>query len=421
MQFDALWVCGLDAARWPPPAAPDPFLPRSLQLRHGVPRASAELAAQEARGTLERLLASAGQVILSVPEVDDDAPLLPSPLLAGIASAASPAGWREPGVAAALYAHRPPAETLVDAQLPPITADESRRGGARLLELQAACPFRAQAELRLGARALEEPALGVGAAERGDLVHQALAGLWRELGDQATLLRHDEATVVAAVRRAVAAALEEARRSADELLSHLLVLESGWLEARVLEMIDADRARPPFTIQSIEEGCTAHIGVLSLELRPDRVDRLADGSLAVIDYKTGANADVRAWLDERPRLPQLPAYVQALGPARVGAVAFARVRSGDTGYTGVVRAAEQFPGLKVPGAKGGPRGFDSWAALLAEWQRRLEALAAEYAAGLARLAPDPPRACEYCHLASLCRIAETNAATSAGEEEGGHE
>ena len=67
----------------------------------------------------------------------------------------------------------------MDAELPPINADEAQRGGARLLELQAACPFRAQAELRLGARALEEPGVGVDAAERGDLIHRALAVLWQ--------------------------------------------------------------------------------------------------------------------------------------------------------------------------------------------------------------------------------------------------
>ena len=37
---------------------------------------------------------------------------------------------------------------------------------------------------------------------------------------------------------------------------------------------------------------------------------------------------------------------------------------------------------------------------------------AEYVAGDARLAPDPPRACEYCHLGALCRIAQTRAAAS---------
>jgi probable DNA repair protein len=415
MRFDALWVCGLDAARWPPPTTPDPFLPRLAQLSQRMPRASAEIAAQDAQATLQRLLASAAEVMLSVAEIEDDAPLLPSPLLDGIEMLAAPAQWPESRLAEALYTDRPEVEALVDAELPPINADEAQRGGARLLELQAACPFRAQAELRLGARALEEPGVGVDAAERGDLIHRALAVLWQELGDQQALNALDPSGVVVAVRRAVATALDEARRSADDLMRHLLDLEADWLAARVLEMIDVDRARAPFVVEAVEAPRKARLGALTLDLRLDRVDRLADGSLAVIDYKTGANAEIRAWLDERPKLPQMPAYVQALGPEQVGAVAFARVRSGDTGYVGLARTAAPFPGLKVPGTRGWPRDYDSWPQLLAAWQRRLEALAAEYAAGDARLAPDPPQACEYCHLGALCRIAETGAAKP-GEE-----
>lgn len=417
MRFDALWVSGLDASRWPPPATPDPFLPRGEQLRRGLPRASAEVAAREARQTLGRLLASAPEVILSVPDTEDEAPLLPSPLLQGVAMVEDLPRWPSPPLAAARHAARPALEALVDGHLPPVSAEEATRGGARLLELQSACPFRAQAEVRLGARALEEPAIGLDAAERGDLVHAALARLWEELGEQAALLKLDDGGVLAAVRRAVEAALAEARLSADPVLAQLLDLEAQWLEARVLEMLEADRARTPFAVAGVEQSCMARIGALSLQMRLDRVDRLADGSLAVIDYKTGSNAEVRSWLDERPRLPQLPAYVAALGPSNVGAVAFARLRSGDTGYVGVARDAEGFPGLKVPGAKGGPKGFESWQQLLDAWAQRLETLANEYACGDARLAPDPPRACQYCHLGMLCRIRET-APGAAGEEAG---
>ena len=406
MRFDALWVCGLDASTWPQPSSPDPFLPRHLQVRHGLPRASAALAADESRRLFERLLASAPEVVLSVPELEREAPILPSPLLAGIADLGQPALWSEPRVAMAAYAERPPLERVGDDRMPAVKGAAIERGGARLLELQAACPFRAQAEFRLGARALDEPAVGVDAADRGNLVHAALAHLWRELGDQSTLAALDAAGRRAAARRAVAAALAKVRSSADELLKHLLDLEAAWLEARLLDMIEVDLGRAPFAVESVEAACTARIGPLTLELRPDRIDRLADGSLAVIDYKTGGNAELAAWLDERPRLPQLPAYVQAVGSTRVGAVAFARVRSGDTRYEGVSRGEGTFPGLRVPGSRGGVRGFDSWDSLIVEWQRRIEALAGEYAAGEARLAPDPPRACEYCHLGALCRIAE---------------
>jgi probable DNA repair protein len=415
MRFDGLWVCGMDAGRWPPPAAPDPFLPRAVQLRHGLPRASANLAAQEARAMLDRLVESAGEVVLSVAEVEDDAPVLPSPLLVSIAAGEAPARWPEPALPWLLFAHRPPLDSLREPGMPVVTPEESRRGGARLLELQSACPFRAQAEFRLGARALDEPAMGVGAAERGELLHAALAQLWDAWGRQAALLALDEAEVRAAVARAVATVLEGARASADEVLRHLLVLEADWLEARMLDLTAADRARPPFVIESLERSCTARIGGLTLELRPDRVDRLADGSLAVIDYKTGANAEAKSWLGERPRLPQLPAYVQALGAAQVGAVAFARMRSGDTRFAGLARDAGLFPGLEVPGTKGGPRDAGSWEQLLEDWQRRLEALALEYAGGETSLAVDPRRACEHCHLQALCRIGESGAAAAEDE------
>jgi hypothetical protein len=220
------------------------------------------------------------------------------------------------------------------------------------------------------------------------------------------------------VQRAVARALAETDRTAGALMRRLHELEANWLEARLLAMLEADAARPPFAVAGIEATRMAHIGPLSLEMRPDRVDRLADGSLAVIDYKTGASAEVKAWRDERPSLPQLPAYVLALGAERVGAVAFARVRSDAGGYVGLAREAGIFEGLRHPGGKGWPREFADWNELLGAWRRRLATLAEEYAAGDARLAPDPARACEYCHLGALCRIAATDADVDADAEDG---
>ena len=179
-------------------------------------------------------------------------------------------------------------------------------------------------------------------------------------------------------------------------------------------MLEVDRARAPFIVEAVEAPRKARFGALTLDLRLDRVDRLADGSLAVIDYKTGANAEIRAWLDERPKLPRCRPTCRQLGPEQVGAVAFARLRSGDTGYVGVARADDAFPGLKVPGTRGWPRDYDRVSNCSAAWQRRLEALAAEYAAGDATGA-GTGQACEYCHLGALCRIAETSA-VKPGEE-----
>jgi probable DNA repair protein len=407
MSFDGLWACGLDTSQWPAPVPPDPFLPREWQARQRVPGANAEIAAEAARRLLERLRRSADEVILSVPQFEDEAPLLPSALLADVPREGLVEQWHVPAIASAVFAARPGLETLVDATMPPVPLADSSRGGARLLELQAACPFRAQAELRLGARLLEEPELGVAATERGDLVHNVLARIWRALVDQQALRRLSTEALRAAIRSAIAAETEAAQESAQGVMRHLLGLEAAWLEARVAELLAADLERPAFTVEEVENDHAIGIGGLTLALRIDRVDRLEDGSLAVIDYKTGADADVRAWLDERPKLPQLPLYAETVGPDRVAAIVFGRVRTGDTGYRGLARDEGSFPPLKSPGARGWPREFASWDELLLAWRRLLTALAVEHVAGDARLAPDPVHACTWCHLAGLCRIGET--------------
>jgi len=196
-------------------------------------------------------------------------------------------------------------------------------------------------------------------------------------------------------------------------MRYLLEIEGEWLEARIAELLAADLERPQFTIEGVEEQHSISIGGMTLALRIDRVDRLDDGSIAVIDYKTGADAEPDAWLGERPRLPQLPLYAEALGMDRVSAVAFGRVRTGDTGYCGLTRDSAVFPNLKSPSGRGWPKEHASWQELLQAWRRRLTTLATEHVQGDARLAPDPAHACKYCHLAALCRIGETRLSAAA--------
>ncbi len=66
--------------------------------------------------------------------------------------------------------------------------DAAVHGGVRVLELQAACGFRAFAEQRLWSSELEDRGLGLDAKESGTAVHAALECFWREVGSQAALL-----------------------------------------------------------------------------------------------------------------------------------------------------------------------------------------------------------------------------------------
>jgi probable DNA repair protein len=405
MSFDGLWLTGMEAADWPSAAAPDPFLPRAWQIRAGMPGSSPELAYERARRRFARLVQSADETVASVARFDDDAPVLASALLTGVARRDVAPAWSHPSLAAGIHAARPTLEVAVDARLPP-PRTRPARGGARLLELQSACPFRAGAEYRLHARALEDPDPGLSPAERGKLVHGVLARLWQMLRDQAGLAALHPTALDDAVVAVIASELAHLRRGASQLRAQLLDVEAQWLRERLHELFDAERARRPFAVLDLEAERSVALGALALSIKVDRVDRLEDGSLAIIDYKTGRDASTGGWFGDRPRQPQLPLYLQAFGGKDVAALAYARVRTGESGYVGLARDVQAFGGIGTVGGDG-PRGFDSWEQLLAFWRTRLSALADEYLSGDMRLAPDPAVACRHCHLATLCRIDDT--------------
>jgi probable DNA repair protein len=420
MHFDAVWVCGLDAARWPSPANPDPFLPRDWQARQGVPAATAELCEQQARRTLQRLLAAAANAICSVPRFEDEAPLLPSALVASLPRLDTLSLWTGAQASMAQFAARPVLDTLLDGSLPAFAQHEVVKGGSRLLELQAACPFRAAVELRLGGVELEHPEAGIAATERGKLAHAVLQAVWGQVREQSALLAMTAEQRAALVRMHVQAALLPLRAAADEVGTRLLQLEERWLVARVLELLQHDAGRAPFTVEFIEDPRVIDVGGVQTRIVLDRVDRLADGTFAVIDYKTGTNAKPAAWMGERPELPQLPLYARAIGQDRVSAVAFGIVSKGNTEYRGFARDATVFPPLKPFDAAKAPfKDYANWGDLLQAWNRRLESLAREHAQGDARLAPNPARACRHCHLSGVCRSAQALQDAEEGDDAAG--
>jgi RecB family exonuclease len=291
--------------------------------------------------------------------------------------------------------------------LPAFSTHAVVRGGAHLLELQAACPFRAAVELRLGGVALQDPVTGIAATERGRLAHAVMEAFWLEVRTQSALLALSPEARLERVREHVRTTLAPLCAEADAVGAQLLALERRWLEVRVLELLEQDAARTPFAVEHIEALREVDVGGVQARIVLDRVDRLADGSCAVIDYKTGPSAKPAAWMGERPELPQLPLYVHAIGREQVSAVAFGIVCTGSTEYRGYARDSTVFPGLKVFDSGKVPfKEYAGWDELLQSWQRRLESIAREHAVGDARLAPNPTRACRYCHLPGVCRSAQ---------------
>lgn len=436
--FDRLWLMGLHDEVWPAPPRPNPFLPIALQREHGVAHASPARELAFTRQLMARLCASADEVILSYPVRDADRVLRPSPLLNSVkakARAPDAVPGCETGVS---YAQRLLAaggcEQCADRCGPAVDgrdldgaagkdqaaaaftdplhdqAPEHGRspasGGTRIFAYQAACPFRAFAQLRLGATPLEEPEPGLDPRARGIVLHTALEYLWQSLGDQASLLGADEAGVRAQVDAAVEQALAQmARKRPQTFTERFTQLERDRLNALLLNWLEYERARKPFRVLRQEQERSLTLGGVTARMKIDRIDRLEDDSLAIIDYKTG-QPRVADWLGERPEDPQLPLYVLS-EQAPVGAVVFAQVSADRMGFKGLSVQADALPGVDTLARSRATTDYTDWPDLLAHWRATLTNLGEAFVAGAAEVDPKSyPQTCRLCPLPTLCRISE---------------
>lgn len=400
--FDHLWVAGLHDGAWPGPANPNPFLPIGLQKGKGMPRCSPERELEFAVRITRRLLGSAADLVLSHPLREGDRELGPSPLVAGVRRADPDeiGRWAGPPAEEVIRALRV-IETLVDETAPPLIEQAWQRGGTRVFQLQSACPFRAFAELRLGAEELESPLPGLDPAARGTLVHAVLEETWRELKTHAALCSRPDIDEV--VARSVDRAIERFERERP-LPARFAALERQRLRGLAAEWLEVDREREPFEVIEPEEEKFAETGGVRFRVKIDRVDRLADGREMIVDYKTGITTP-RSWESDRPEEPQLPLY-GTIHEKPLAGVLYARVRAGDLRFVGLVdddvtlRGCEQIDlGAQV----------DRWRAVLAR-------IGGEFREGRAEVDPrDGDRTCRYCPLPSLCRVSECPATGLDGE------
>ena len=420
--FDALWVLGLHEGAFPTPPRPNPFIPLSLQSRLRMPHADALREGDFAARVSRRLFAAAPQVILSWPCQIDGGSQRPSPLLRDLSAAAlPPMVSAEP--ARVISTDSILMETLCDVKATPLTTHKPFAGGTGIIKDQALCPFRAFAHHRLRARALDTPDIGLDEMARGSLIHVALEKFWQEVRSQAALLTlsADELTsCLQACAEQALARLERERRC--DIPSRQRQLELVRLIALAREWLTEELERTPFELVEIEKKHVETLGRLTITTRVDRIDRLADGRLAVIDYKTGT-AQVTRWSDERLTEPQLPIYCVGIGAETVGAVLFAVIRNRrkERGFRGLAATQGLWPAQEKALQKLlEERGWVDFNDLCAHWRSVLTTLGDAFAEGVATVDPvEQRKTCQYCDLVPLCRILESRPTTGTGEGDNG--
>ena len=397
------WVLGLSDEVLPATPRPNPLLPLAVLREAGAPRATPERERQWASELYESLCRCAPELIVSYPAMEGERALRPAPLIATLPETP----WEAPSLPEPDVLQL---DEIDDSRGLPLDGDRPSTGGLDVLETQARNPLWAYVRHRLGARGLENYADVATSSARGRFLHAALELLWAMLPDQDSLC-------AAQIDKKLDALIDSAvAQAADTLLNEwpeaLRELECERARAVLLTWLDLESRRTPFAIEGIERKVGWQRGPLTLTLRLDRLDRLADGRLMVIDYKTGSRLPNPAsdWTRTRPVGLQLPFYASVLGTQADSPVSglmlaqiharnalVAGVADGDVGVEGVADYSEwpAFEGL-------------GWEGVLARWKAAVEALADDYAAGVADNMALRHDDLKYCDALPFLRLEEND-------------
>ncbi|HSR63034.1 MAG TPA: PD-(D/E)XK nuclease family protein [Gammaproteobacteria bacterium] len=410
MQFDHLWITGLSEESWPPPTETDPFIPLQLQRDERIPGSSPETRLADASRLLDGLIASSPEVVLGYPKLENDRPLRPAPVVRKYPWLPTDEITVIEEYAAMIHAVSS-LETIRDASGPPLEDTGRHRGGTGLFRDQAACPFRAFARHRLVAEGLEISDIGLDAPDRGTIVHHLLELFWNRVGSQEALQFLSGDQIDAVIREIAEACVDKYRKRFPLTMSgRFAALETERLQILMAELLEQEKQRQPFRVLACEQEQSFHFGDFDLTFRTDRVDELEDGRRVIIDYKTGSSKPSEAaWLSSRPDEPQLPLYaINSEGV--IGAVVFAWVRRGNTGFRGLSVEPDMLPGVKtLAETKHFKEEVPHWDDLMAKWRATLSALAHDFKQGHALVDPKSADSCNYCDLHALCRIHELKA------------
>lgn len=332
MEFDYLWVAGLDASRWPSSGQPMALVSRHLQRTHAMPDASPQDSLQYSRRVLKRLVESAPAVHLSWASAEQDTAQLPSPLLEEL-SAQPVTAYDDPYWYADTLLDRAGVDTIADDPVPPVNGVEQVAGGAYTVHRQTVEPFAAFAYGRLGLRELRRFEEGLSPSLRGNLLHETLYQLMRQRPSQADIVGWSDQDTIERIDAAITAGFSDSLRHADAILRRLFALERVRLRTVITQFLTLEKTRPEFSIEQVEERIEFEFAGVQLTLRADRIDRLSDGALLIIDYKTGLVKNLLS-RDGSPVDLQVVVYAAALAE-EVGALALFNIGSRAILYKGV--------------------------------------------------------------------------------------
>ncbi len=317
---DVAVLGGLVEGVWPAPAEPGPWLSRPMRKAAGLPAPEAEIAASA--HDFSSLAAACGTVVLAAPARRERAPAVPARWLTRLNALLEGAGMALPVHAAASWAAQLDAPTERIARprpqpRPPAAARPTTLSISDVTTLLAD-PYAIYARRILRIRELASLDEESDQSQFGDIVHAGLASFF---ADPAHMAAPNGAHILA---RALQKAMHDTKPRA--------ALEPWWaarLERIAVWIFKAEQERrasfgAPLAIALEQPAEMSLMDGFVLKGRVDRIERRADGQIAIMDYKTGvppSATDVAAGTAPQLPLEAVMAEAGAFGPGLAGAVA----------------------------------------------------------------------------------------------------
>lgn len=306
-KWDGLWMLSFTDNVLPAVDRINPFLSPEILRKAGIPHSTADYELKWTEEIISELCHFTSEVIVSYPLTDGEQKLFLSPLVSKKTN-------KQRSITRNSNLPLSMTESLIDDQGPGLDSETlSQPGGIDILEIQARNPLWAFVKYRLGGRVMNRYTTRTTIDCRGKFLHRALEILWNVLGSQTQLLHFfKEKKIEMLIKKTV---LQSAHEVLADYSDTMIELESTRAETLLKKWLDLETQRASFTIEDTEVRCIWSSSTsLALKLRLDRIDRLQDGSLMVVDYKTGATIpDIEtSWFRARPINLQIPFYACVL-------------------------------------------------------------------------------------------------------------
>ncbi|MBW2631243.1 MAG: PD-(D/E)XK nuclease family protein [Deltaproteobacteria bacterium] len=425
LDFDKLYVLGMDDRSLPQPARPLPFLDSAE--RKLVQGGTTESQYEFAKSAFDHLMSLAPDITLLRAEQEELKPLTPSPFWPGNEEKKSTDIWNVPdpawlraGWLRSAYdglnervVLEPPEDPLLDPDIIPETVSVSR------FQKAVTCPYLFFVESILKIEPLEKIEPDASPREKGDRIHRTLALFTQRLRERGMDMNSEKALTL--LLECVDKVLRDVADNPHwEVERRRWIGTDGDSEGGILiEWLDREIERGLEGWRCIaEESAFEKLEIeglpFSLKGRIDRIDFSEDTGIILWDYKTGKSptaADIVKHLKE----PQLVIYLLALLKGKIpGLEAYIGSHAAlSAGYIQLKSAGD----IRLSPVKGIESSLD-------EWTMAMSRLGDMLGSGDFRAGPFPvsnvsdrEKPCEECPFITMCRMGIRDQRSETGDPE----